>query len=116
VLTLYGIASCDTCRKARKWLDSRGIEHRYHDLRDDGLDERTLVRWTGRMDWEKFVNKRSLTWRHIPEVDRSSLDRQRAIAMLMEHPTLVKRPVLEGKSLISVGYSPENYHKMFDSL
>lgn len=115
-MTLYGIGSCDTCRKARKWLDEQGIEHRYHDLRENGLDERTLVRWTGRMDWEKFVNKRSLTWRRIPEVDRNALDRERAVTMLLEHPTLVKRPVLESKDLISVGFSAEDYRRMFDSV
>ncbi|MDH4106740.1 MAG: Spx/MgsR family RNA polymerase-binding regulatory protein [Gammaproteobacteria bacterium] len=116
MLKLYGIRSCDTCRKARKWLDRHGIEHEYHDLRDDGVEERVLVRWTGRMDWQKFVNKRSLTWRRIPEVDRESLDRKRAIAMLLEHPTLIKRPVLDSKELIAVGFSPDNYRKMFDSL
>ncbi len=116
MLTLFGISSCDSCRKARKWLTERDLTCDFHDLRDDGLDVQTLERWMQRMDWQKFLNTRSLTWRKIPEVDRAEMTKDRAIALMLEHPTLVKRPVLECKKFIAVGFSAENYQKIFDQV
>jgi Spx/MgsR family transcriptional regulator len=109
---LYGIRSCDSCRKARQWLEANTIAYRYHDLRDDGLDTSLLDRWTGRMDWESFLNKRSLTWRKIPEVDRAGMTRARAMSTMLEFPTLIKRPVLECDQFIAVGFSPDQYGKL----
>lgn len=113
MLTVYGLRSCDTCRAARRWLDEHGIEHRFHDLRLDGLDVGMLERWTGQLDWEKLLNRRSLTWRRIPEADRESVDRERAMTLMLEHPTVVKRPVLERGRFVAVGFSPEGYEKAF---
>ncbi|MFQ5546965.1 MAG: arsenate reductase [Woeseia sp.] len=113
MLTLYGIGSCDTCRKARKWLEDEAHEHEFHDLRSDGLDIQMLERWTERISWEELLNTRSLTWRKIPEVDRSQMTRNRALASMIEHPTLVKRPVLECEEFIAVGFAPERYEKIF---
>ncbi len=116
MLKLFGISSCDSCRKARKWLQDQKLEFVFHDLRNDGLDVQMLERWMSRMDWQKFLNTRSLTWRKIPEVDRAEMMKSRAISLMLEHPTLVKRPVLECKQFIAVGFSPENYAKIFDKL
>ena len=112
-LTLYGLKSCDTCRKARNWLDENGVAHEYHDVRDDGLDAGLLERWTKRLDWEKFLNKKSLTWRKIPEVDRADMNQTKAIATILQYPTLVKRPVLECNDYIAVGFTPDNYKELF---
>jgi arsenate reductase len=114
VLTIYGIPSCDTCRKARKWLTENGMEFRFHNLREDGLDLATLDRWSKTLEWQKILNKNSLTWRKIPEVDRADLTMNRAKALMLEQPTLVKRPVLEADDVIVVGFSPDNYEKIFD--
>lgn len=111
MLTLYGIRSCDSCRAARKWLDEHDIEYAVHDLREDGLSVQMLERWSTRLDWDKLLNKRSLTWRRIPEADRDNLNRDRAIALMLENPTLVKRPVLELKSFVAVGFSADGYAK-----
>ena len=113
MLTLYGIRSCDTCRKARKWLDANAIEYRVHDVRVDGLNAEMLERWFADMEWQKLLNMRSLTWRRIPEVDRSDMDRDKAMGMMLEQPTLIRRPVLEGDDFIAVGFSPANYAKVF---
>lgn len=113
MLTLYGITSCDTCRKARKWLDARGIDYRVHDLRDDGLDIQTLERWADRLSWEQLLNKHSLTWRKVPEVDRSDMTRNGALSVMLDHPTLVKRPVLEDKKFVAVGFSAAQYQQLF---
>ncbi|HWM29663.1 MAG TPA: arsenate reductase [Woeseiaceae bacterium] len=109
MLTIYGIGSCNTCREARKWLDAEGIAYRFHDLREDGLDIQTLERWADAIEWEKLLNKSSLTWRKLPEVDRGSMTRNRALAAMIEHPTLVKRPVLERGKLVAVGFSARHY-------
>jgi len=114
MLTVYGIKSCDTCRKARTFLAEQDIEFRFHDVRDDGLDIRMLERWAARIDWEKLLNRRSLTWRKIPEVDRAGLDRERALALILERPTLLKRPVLEDEKFLAVGFSAERFAEFWD--
>ncbi len=112
-MTLYGIGSCDTCRRARKWLTEQSHDYRFHDLRDDGIDIRLLERWAKRIAWEKLLNTRSLTWRKLPEVDRAGMSKDSALASMLEHPTLVKRPVLECSKFIAVGFSPDNYKAIF---
>lgn len=109
MLTVYGIKSCDTCRRARKFLDEHDIEHRFHDLRDDGLDIQMLERWAKRIDWERLLNRQSLTWRKIPEVDRNDMSRNKAFAAMIDQPTLVRRPVLEHRSFIAVGFSEKRF-------
>ena len=116
MLTLYGINSCDTCRNAKKWLEAQSYDYEFHDLRNDGLDFQTLERWSKRMSWEKLLNTRSLTWRKIPEVDRADMTKNKAVATMLEQPTLVKRPVLECKQFIAVGFSPDNYKAIFMQL
>jgi arsenate reductase len=115
-ITLYGIGSCDTCRKARKWLDEESRDHHYHDLRTDGLDIATLERWAKRISWQELLNKRSLTWKKLPDVARADMTEGKALASMLEHPTLVKRPVLDCKDFIAVGFSPENYTAIFQNL
>lgn len=115
MLTVFGIKSCDTCRKARKYFAENDIEFRFHDLRDDGLDIQMLERWGDRIDWNKLLNKRSLTWRKVPEVDRNGITREKAFALMIEKPTLVKRPVLESDAFIAVGFSDKRFGEFWDS-
>ena len=115
MLKIYGIGSCDTCRKARNWLNDQSQEYEFHDLRDNGLDIDMLERWATRLSWQELLNTRSLTWRKLPEVDRADMTRTKALESMIEHPTLVKRPVLECDEFIAVGFSPENYEKIFTS-
>lgn len=109
MLTVYGIKSCDTCRKARKYFREHDIEHKFHDLREDGLDIQMLERWSSRIDWSKLLNKQSLTWRKIPDVDREGMNKDRAMALMLANPTLIKRPVLEGDDYIAVGFSERRF-------
>jgi len=109
VLTVYGIKSCDTCRRAKKFLQDRNIEFRFHDLRDDGLDIQMLERWSVRIDWERLLNRKSLTGRKIPEADRIDMTKDRAFATMLDQPTLVKRPVLEHPSFFAVGFSEKRF-------
>ncbi|MGI9220906.1 MAG: arsenate reductase [Woeseiaceae bacterium] len=116
MLTIYGIKSCDSCRAARKFLEAREIEFRFHDLREQGLDIQMLERWSDRLGWERLLNKKSLTWRKIPEVDRNDMSRNKALAAMIERPTLVKRPVLESKEFIAVGFSEKRFTEFLANL
>ena len=109
MLTIYGIPNCDTCRKARKWLDANSLEYHFHDLRADGLDKASLHKWAAVVDWKKLLNTRSTTWRGIAEADKQNLDRARAIDLMLAHPTLVKRPLAESGESILVGFNEADY-------
>ena len=115
MLTVFGIKSCDTCRKARKYFAEKDIEYQFHDVRDDGLGIQMLERWAARIDWTKLLNKQSLTWRKVPEVDRDDMTQDRAFALIIENPTLLKRPVLESDTFIAVGFSEQRFSKFWDS-
>jgi arsenate reductase len=95
------------------WLDANDIKYDYHDIRIDGLEIQMLERWSSKIDWQKMLNRRSLTWRKIPEMDRDGLTKNKALALMMQHQTLVKRPVLESDDFIALGFSPENYKMIF---
>lgn len=109
MLTVFGIKSCDTCRRARKYLDEHNIEFHFHDLREDGLDIQMLERWTQRIGWARLMNKQSLTWRKIPEVDRAGMSKEKAFALMLDQPTLLKRPVLESPQFMAVGFSEKRF-------
>ncbi len=116
MLTLHGIKSCDSCRKARSFLKDQGIEHQFHDVREDGLNIQMIERWGEQVEWEQLLNKKSLTWRKIPEVDRASLTRDRAYALMIENPTLIKRPVLEIEKSIVIGFDETKYSDVIETL
>lgn len=116
MLTIYGIKSCDSCRAAKKFLEAKDIEFRVHDLRDEGLDIQMLERWSDRLGWERLLNKKSLSWRKIPEVDRNDMTRDKALAAMIERPTLIKRPVLEADKFIAVGFSEKRFSEFLEKL
>jgi len=107
MITVYGIKTCDTVRKALKWLDAQGIKHAYHDFRADGLDAATVGRWVDAMGWESVLNKRSTTWKQLDDAAKEDLDAPRAIALMVAHPTLVKRPVFEREGSVLQGFSDD---------
>lgn len=110
---LYGIKTCDTVRKARRWLDQHDIEYRYHDLREDGLDAGELTAWVEQLGWETLLNRRSTTWKNLPEDQRADVDRERAVALLQAHPTLLKRPLLSSGTQYLAGFDNERYAQWF---
>jgi arsenate reductase len=105
LITVYGIKNCDTCRKARKWLDAQGIEHQYHDFREDGLDNKSLTEWVKTVGWETLLNRRGTTWRKLPEAAREGLTPDGATALMLDNPTLIKRPVFDMGGSYAVGFS-----------
>ena len=109
MLTVFGIKSCDTCKRALKFLREHDIEHRFHDVRENGLDIQMLERWSDLIDWDRLVNRQSLTWRKIPEADRANLNRERAFATMIDQPTLLKRPVFEDENFFAIGFSEKRF-------
>jgi arsenate reductase (glutaredoxin) len=112
-VTIYGLATCDTTRAARKWLDANGIVHAFHDVREDGLTKPLVESWIKQLGWEKVLNKASTTWRELPEKEKAGVDEKKAVALLLAHPTLVKRPVLDRNGKLSLGFKPLAYKELF---
>ncbi len=112
-VTLYGIPNCDTVRKARKWLDAHGIDYRFHDFRRDGLPAERLRAWAQAVGWETLLNRRGATWRQLPAEAREGIDAERALALMAEQPTLIKRPVLEQAGGVTVGFDEARYAERF---
>jgi Spx/MgsR family transcriptional regulator len=107
-MNIYGIKNCDTCRKALRFLEEGGIDHDWHDLRDDGIDVATLQRWVGEVGADTLVNRRSTTWRGLSEAERvEALSAIGSAAFLADHPTLIKRPVFEIEGAIHVGFKAD---------
>ena len=106
MITVYGIKQCDTCRKALKWLEAQGIEHRFHDFRVDGLDKALLQGWLGSAFANQLVNKRSTTWRQLSEQQREMQGDDR-LQLLLDNPTLIKRPVFVRDNIVAVGFKPQ---------
>ncbi len=111
--TLYGLATCDTTRAARKWLDGQGIAYAFHDVREDGLTKALVESWVKQLGWDKVLNKASTTWRSLPDADKVGVDREKAVALLLANPTLVKRPLLDRGGALSVGFKPADYAGLF---
>lgn len=110
MITLYGIPNCDTVKKARRWLDDHGLKHRFHDLRADPVDSQRLQHWLATAGAETLMNRRSTTWKQLPESQRPSPDDAAAVlGCLQQHPTLIKRPVLEQGDHLLVGFSDTTY-------
>lgn len=110
-ITMYGITTCDTIKKARVWLESRDVAYRFHDYRAEGLDAKRLDGWVGKVGWEVLLNKASTTFRELPDSDKQSLDVKKAKALMLANPTMVKRPVLEVGDRILVGFKPDVYQE-----
>ena len=111
--TLYGISNCDTIKKARKWLDANGIDYRFHDYRKDGLKADWLESWCDELGWEALLNKRGTTWRKLPEETKAAADRSQAIALMLEQPAMIKRPLLDLGNNRKLGFKENEYSSYF---
>lgn len=104
MIEMFGLKSCDTCRTARKWLTSEGLDYVFRDVREDGLEAQRLERWEEAVGWQTLLNRRGTTWRQLPERDRADLDTPKALALMMAQPALIKRPVFETAGRVLVGF------------
>ncbi len=109
-ITIYGIKNCDTMKKARAWLDTHRVAYQFHDYKAEGIDKRRLEGWVRNVGWETLLNRAGTTFRKLPEKDKQGLTASRAIALMLDQPSMIKRPVLElGSSKLVVGFKPETY-------
>jgi len=113
MIRLYGISNCDTMKKARRWLDDAGVAYDFHDYKKLGIDALTLKGWCAQVGWEVLLNRRGLTWRRLDEAQKQDVDESRAIALMAEFSSMIKRPVLDVDGRIEVGFSAEKYAQIF---
>ncbi|WP_371345605.1 ArsC family reductase [Ancylobacter sp. IITR112] len=112
-VTIYGIKNCDTMKKARVWLDGRGVAYVFHDYKTAGIDAARLNAWAGKVGWEVLLNRAGTTFRRLSEAEKADLDEGRALALMQAQPSLIKRPVLEADGALLVGFRPEAYEAQF---
>ncbi|QYF85805.1 arsenate reductase [Brevundimonas sp. PAMC22021] len=110
---LYGIPNCDTVKKARVWLEQHGVSPVFHDYKKEGVDQAALEQWVDEHGWETVLNRAGTTFRKLPEEARVDLDRDRAIALMLNQPSMIKRPVLDLGGRRLVGFKPEIYAAAF---
>lgn len=109
-ITIYGIKNCDTMKKARAWLDRRGVDYVFHDYKTGGIDRGRLETWARKAGWETLINRAGLTFKKLPDKDKQRLTGKKAIALMLKQPSMIRRPVLElGSGKLLVGFKPEDY-------
>ncbi len=114
MVRLYGIPNCDTMKKARKWLADHGIESGFHDYKKLGLDESRLQEWMDQVGWETLLNRRGMMWRKLSQAQRDNINEARARKLMLETPSIIKRPVLiTDDGHIEVGFSEDKYKELF---
>jgi arsenate reductase (glutaredoxin) len=109
-ITIYGIKNCDTMKKARAWLDKRGVAYAFHDYKTQGIPRERLERWEKKVGWEVLLNRAGTTFRKLPDKDKTAINANKALTLMLAQPSMIKRPVLElGGGKLLVGFSPELY-------
>ena len=110
-ITIYGIKNCDTMKKARNWLEARGVAHAFHDYKASGIDRAALARWVDEHGWETVLNRAGTTFRKLPDAQKTGLNERKAISLMLAQPSMIKRPVLELGKRLWVGFQPDVYDK-----
>jgi arsenate reductase len=113
LITLYGIKNCDSVKKARQWLTLNALEYTFHDFRGQGLTPALLDEWLRALGWESLLNRRGSTWRQLPEALKAGVDADSARGLMLDHPTLIKRPVLAVGGAHLVGFADATYRQFF---
>jgi Spx/MgsR family transcriptional regulator len=113
MIIVHGISNCDTVKKARAWLDAQGIAYRFHDVRKDGLDAATLAQWVDALGWENVLNRAGTTFRQLDAADRADMDADKAVALMLAAPAMMKRPLVTGAGAPFVGFKPDVWAAKF---
>ena len=111
--TIYGIKNCDTMKKARSWLEAHKIAHDFHDYKTSGIDKATLEGWVKKVGWQVLLNRAGTTFRKLPDGDKEDITEEKALALMLAQPSMIKRPVLDIKGRLTVGFKPEEYKRLF---
>ena len=112
-MILYGIPNCNTVKKARDWLSENQLNFEFHNFKKDGLDKNTLMNWVKDLGWEVLLNKKGMTWRKLTDAQKTDLDQDKAVAIMLENTSIIKRPVLDYNGQIHVGFKEEDYQFIF---
>ncbi|MFC3095915.1 arsenate reductase [Alteromonas sediminis] len=110
---LFGISNCDTVKKAKKWLDAHNIDYTFHDFKKDAPTLAWLSQVESAIGWETLLNKRGTTFRKLSDEDKADIDKDKALSLLLEHHSMIKRPVLEHKGEFYCGFSEQKYAEVF---
>ena len=113
--TIYGIKVCDTMKKARDWLDGRGVVYAFHDYKSVGIDRPRLEAWSKAVGWETLLNKAGTTFRKLDDADKQGIDEAKAIDLMLANPSMIKRPVLARGDQLLVGFKPDMYGRAMGS-
>jgi arsenate reductase (glutaredoxin) len=112
-VTMYGIRNCDTVKKARAWLDDAGIRYQFHDYKSAGIDRGRLETWVRVHGWETVLNRAGQTFRKLPDASKTDVTEDSAIALMLQQPSMIKRPILEIGGASHIGFSPDRYRALF---
>ena len=113
-VTLYGIANCDTIKKARNWLRDHDIDYAFHDYRKQGIDDNLLQSMAAQLGWEVMLNRRGTTWRALADEEKSSVDEASALRLMRASPALIKRPILAHNGDLHIAFSEQQYQEIFE--
>jgi len=112
-VTIYGIKNCDTMKKAFTWLDKHGVAYTFHDYKKAGADRERLEQWCKQFGWETVLNRVGTTFRKLPDKDKEGLNASKAIKLMLEHPSMIKRPMLDTGRRVLAGFKPDDYQATF---
>jgi Spx/MgsR family transcriptional regulator len=113
---MYGIRNCDTIKKARAWLEARGMAYRFHDYKAAGVERERLERWCRELGWESLLNRAGTTFRKLAEDQKQGLNERAAVLLMLAQPSIIRRPVLETGNVLVVGFQPERYEEALKSV
>ncbi|PXA84987.1 ArsC family reductase [Caulobacter sp. D4A] len=108
-VTIYGIKACDTMKKARTWLDERGVAYAFHDYKVAGIDRASVEGWVAQLGWETVLNRAGTTFRKLPDADKTGIDAAKAVDLMLAQPSMIKRPILDIDGKLLAGFKPEAY-------
>jgi arsenate reductase (glutaredoxin) len=112
-ITLYGIPNCDTVKKARVWLDARGLSYAFHDYKRAGADTAKLTAWCDALGWEIVLNRAGTTFKKLPDADKADLNQAKAISLMLAQPSMIKRPLVERPGGLLIGFKPDAWEAAF---
>jgi arsenate reductase (glutaredoxin) len=112
-VAIYGIKNCDTMKKARAWLEAKGVAYTFHDYKVEGVEQARLEAWVGELGWESVLNRAGTTFRALPEKDKANLTAKKAVALMLAQPSMIKRPILERGGRVLAGFKPDLYEQAF---
>ncbi|PMG45437.1 arsenate reductase [Vibrio lentus] len=112
-ITMFGIPNCDTIKKAKKWLEAEGIEFEFHDYRKQGITEELVASFCSELGWELVLNKRGTTYRQLTQEQKDTLTEEKAVALLVEQPAMIKRPILNVDGKLHIGFKADQYAAIF---